>query len=226
MIDTTCPKCQRTLRTPDDSAGKFAKCPCGAKVQVSSRELPVAPITASPVSENSIFDDVGTLPPSQIEGPAGSGPYAVPASAVNAAGPVVQPDKSGLKSARVILIIVGLINLAMNLFLFANANKEVQELIAKGELGPNEAGVVEFLAKCLFGVFAGAGGVMIALGVLVYKMPRTCTVLGLLIYIGLSLLGLLLDPATAARGIIIKILIVVGLCKAVGTAFRIERTKV
>jgi hypothetical protein len=74
------------------------------------------------------------------------------------------------------------------------------------------------MVKLVAGGAAALGVIFIVLGVLVYKFPVPCTVAGLILYIVSTLGFAALDPTTLVRGIILKIIIVVGLFKSVQSA--------
>jgi hypothetical protein len=130
--------------------------------------------------------------------------------------------QSSLKQARVILILVGVLTLAVNLVLFLNIENEVQDLRRQhpGIVIPQDAIQT---ARLIYGGTAALGGVFIVLGIAVYAAPVVCTVIGLVLYLGGFAVFAVLDPENIHRGIIIKILIIVGLIKAVQAAAAYER---
>ena len=67
--------------------------------------------------------------------------------------------------------------------------------------------------------------VFVFLGISVYVFPVPCTVLGLVLYIGLIALAAVLDPTQIARGIIIKIVIIVAMVKSIGSAVAYQKEK-
>ena len=74
-------------------------------------------------------------------------------------------------------------------------------------------------------LWACVGAVFIALGVVVYRFPIPATVAGLVLYIGCIAVTAMMDPTMIARGIIVKILIIVGLFKAVQAAIESEKVQ-
>jgi hypothetical protein len=66
------------------------------------------------------------------------------------------------------------------------------------------------------------GVVFIVCAIVVYKYPVASTVTSLVLYLGAAAVYGVLDPTTLARGWWIKILIVVGLFKAVQAALAYE----
>lgn len=222
MNSTTCSNCGRTIRVDSEQTSGFAKCPCGAKVKLtdsssSSSSSNDYPITDQllPVGPTAGSNESGTESDQAL-----SSAYA-PTFTDGATHPAtisaVDPE---LKNAKWILIVVGLINVALYVFQIINAQSEVDKLIAAGEIPAEAAESFLIGIRIFLGLFAAAGAAMTILGFGVLRFPRTCTVLGLLIYLGVSGINLLLDPAGIGRGIIFKILIIFGLFKAVSSAFR------
>ena len=92
-----------------------------------------------------------------------------------------------LKSARWIMIFVGVLTIAINGFAFATTDgtldREVAELQAQGyEIDKAELANLSFSNKLLTGGFAATGVLFILLGILVYQFPVPCTVTGLVLY--------------------------------------------
>ena len=135
-----------------------------------------------------------------------------------------------LKSARWIMIFVGVVNIALNAFLYTNVDSqidaEVAELRQQGLVA--DPAVVEEArseSKLLAGGGVAVGVVFVFLGISVYVFPVPCTVLGLVLYIGLIALAAVLDPTQIARGIIIKIVIIVAMVKSIGSAVAYQKEK-
>ena len=129
-----------------------------------------------------------------------------------------------LKSARWIMIFVGVLTIAINGFAFATTDgtldREVAELQAQGyEIDEAELANLSFSNKLLTGGFAATGVLFILLGILVYQFPIPCTIAGLVLYIGAIGVGAWLNPLSVAQGLIVKIFIIVGLVKSVKSAF-------
>ncbi|WP_437229093.1 hypothetical protein SH661x_001252 [Planctomicrobium sp. SH661] len=136
-----------------------------------------------------------------------------------------------LRSARITMFAIGGITIAVNLLLalFAKSavdsqfEAEIRQLQNQGMVLDMEqvvllkADAVRSTQLSGFG-FAGMGVIFLVLGALVYKYPVPCTVLALILYLaGLAMTGLS-DPTLLARGIFIKIIIIVALAKAIQTA--------
>jgi hypothetical protein len=67
--------------------------------------------------------------------------------------------------------------------------------------------------------------VYVALGGYTHKKPLACIVSGLCLYVIVIILNAIADPATIARGPIVKILIIGYLIKGIKSAIEIERIK-
>jgi len=135
-----------------------------------------------------------------------------------------------LSSARGILMIVGLLTLAINGFIFVNVRKgvddEINKLLQQGLLVDQAtvAGVV-LENQIIYGVGVVLGIVFITLGGVVYKSPVLCVVSGLVLYVAANIGFGLLDPASIASGIIVKVLIVMGLVKSLQSALAYNSEK-
>lgn len=128
-----------------------------------------------------------------------------------------------LKTARWILIFVGVLTAGANCFFLINSessiNKQVVDLQQQGQIVDLDevAGILSY-NRILFGSLTALGVLFIVLGIMVYQFPVPCTVTGLVLYVGAAAVFGFLDPMTLASGLIIKILIVVGLIKSVKSA--------
>jgi hypothetical protein len=147
--------------------------------------------------------------------------------------------KKSLKSARRILIVIGILSLLANGVMFMLAEKMVDDQIEKErkQLGPgmvfDQQKIKEIrdsqikIQKLVSGGFVAVSIIFIMLGIMVYKAPVVCTVLGLVLYLAgwfipivLLFLGDEKEDASKAllSGIIIKIIIIVALIKAIQSA--------
>ncbi len=143
--------------------------------------------------------------------------------------------QSSLKQARGILIAIGVLSLLGNAVLFALSEKMVKDEIAaeKAKAGPgvqfDQAKLQEIeeqairINQLVAGFGALLGVIFIVLGVAVYRAPVACTVTGLVLYLAGNAIFGVLDPVTLAKGLIIKIIIIVCLVKAVQAAMAYER---
>ncbi len=119
-----------------------------------------------------------------------------------------------LSTAKWIMIVVGLLTVAVNIFLFLNAEAEVNTVMQQGQ-ADLDAGTLLLFVRVFYGGFILSGLVMITLGALVYQFPLASPIAGLVIYLLGIVIVALLDPLSLLRGIIFKILIISGLIKAI-----------
>lgn len=152
--------------------------------------------------------------------------------------------KQQLRKARWILIVLGVLQLIAGLFFVLGARamvkaqfeKELAPLKAQGQI-VDEQKLQELedsatKATQLLNLGGILGGIsFIFLGLLVYRFPIACTVTGLLLYIGLfagfafiSFMGDG-DGSVFVRGWLIRLLVIVGLFKAIQAALAYEKEK-
>jgi hypothetical protein len=135
-----------------------------------------------------------------------------------------------IRNARSILLVIGVLTLLLNGFLFSQAPDEVQVEIDK-QIKERPAGQVadpEKVAelkdewvratRAIYGGGAAFGLAFIVLGILAPKHPVPCTIGGLVLYIGGYAIFGYLDPSSLTQGILIKIIIVSALFKAMQAA--------
>jgi hypothetical protein len=141
-----------------------------------------------------------------------------------------------LKTARTTLIAVGVITLLANgvMALLAKGmvdkafEAEIRNMQQPGmvldqdQLNQLKQQAVTSTQLICFG-FAAVGLVFIGLGVFVNKAPVVCTAIGLVLYIAGWAITAVLDPTMIAKGIILKIIIIVALVKALQAAIAYQR---
>lgn len=141
-----------------------------------------------------------------------------------------------LNSARTILLVVGFLTVLVNgIFVFMaesmvdrQFDSELADLRRQGIEVDNDK-VEELRAesiqstKLINGVGLAIGVAFIVLGLKVKQYPVPMTITGLVLYLGSAAVFGLMDPTTLAKGFIIKILIIVGLFKAVQSAIAYEK---
>ncbi|MGI9428430.1 MAG: hypothetical protein ACR2NM_07225, partial [Bythopirellula sp.] len=152
--------------------------------------------------------------------------------AADGLGSLTQAARSKqLNSARTILIAIGILTVLVNgIFVFLakqmvddQFEQELSDLRQQGMV-VDESKVEELRSgaikatKLINGVGLAIGVAFIVLGVNVKKYPVPMTITGLVLYLGSAAVFGLMDPTTLAKGFIIKILIIVGLFKAVQAA--------
>ncbi len=124
-------------------------------------------------------------------------------------------NSGALGTAQVILILVGIVSIALNTFLFINAPDEVQKVMDGGDVRMSQEALLQFV-QTFYGVFIAIGVIMLLLGALIYQFPVFCPLAGLILYILAIVVSGILNPMTLIKGAIIKVLVIVALCKAVG----------
>lgn len=121
-----------------------------------------------------------------------------------------------LKSARGILIFVGvltmIVNLAVLFFLDAMIQKEFPDA------SPEEIQAIKDVTYIIQGGFVLLGAVFVVLGLLVYRYPVVTTVLGLVLYVAGAVLS-------GFQGIVLKIIIIYFLFRAVQAAFAYQKER-
>ena len=105
-----------------------------------------------------------------------------------------------IRQARNTLFIVGALQLAFGLVLFF-MNDDVAELLAGG---------------IIFLIFLG-------LGFWSQSKPQVAILLGLLVYLSLIILSAIIDPSTLARGVIVKVVIIIFLGKGLNSARELKK---
>jgi len=150
--------------------------------------------------------------------------------------------KKQLRTARWILVVVGVLQLIAGLFFIFNARslvqaqleKEIQTLRAQGMVVDQEElqELVDSTTRAtqLLNLGGVLGGIcLVFLGLLVYRFPVACTITGLLLYIGMFATFAFIsfmgdgDGSVFVRGWLIRILIIVALFKAIQAALAYEK---
>lgn len=152
--------------------------------------------------------------------------------------------KKQLRTARWILIVVGILQLIAGLFFVFNARglvkaqfeRELAPMRAQGaivdeqklkELEDSATNTTQLLN--LGGVLGGIS--LFSLGLLVYRFPVACTVTGLLLYIGMFAVFAFItfmsngDGSVFVKGWLIRLLIIAALFKAIQAALAYEKEK-
>ncbi len=143
-----------------------------------------------------------------------------------------------LKSARGILLGIGILTVLANLVYMALAesqvkaelDKEVQQLSQKG-MAVDRAKLAKIqndavtMTLMINGVTCGLGVVFILFGIFVNKYPVPITIAGLVLYIGAAAVFAFINPESLIQGIIIKVIIVAALVKSLQAALAYEREK-
>jgi len=158
-----------------------------------------------------------------------------PYSAPQASGQLPVEEGSGLKSlgqevrktslnkARWIMIVLGVIQIGIAIFLYFNTQGQIRDAERKGMIIDHD------VVRLLWFIIAGAGAIgsaFIGMGIFIYSYPVPFTIAGLVIYAGDQLLGVVLGgPEMITKGIVFKILIIAGLWQAIQAAQAYERER-
>ncbi len=154
-----------------------------------------------------------------------------------AVGSLAQSARSrDLTNARRIFILIGVLTVVVNGVEWGMAQDQVHEAFAAEVKAAETQGMVVdeekvarleastlSVARLVAGGAIGIGVVFIVLGTMVKKFPVVCTVMGLVLYVGAAAVFGMIDPSTLARGVIMKVIIVVFLAKAVQAAVVYQR---
>ena len=142
-----------------------------------------------------------------------------------------------LKTARGIMIVVGILTVGVNGVLFATTRQRVDHAIQEELKGPKARGFIVdqrileesrqhaiVLNQVISGSATALGVVFVILGIMVYTYPVPVTVLGLVLYIGRAAVFGFIDPTLHWRKAwLIKIIIVVALVKSVQAAIAYQK---
>jgi FtsH-binding integral membrane protein len=149
-----------------------------------------------------------------------------------------------LRSARIIMIIVGLLMSGANLFFALSAeamvDKEINDLRKSGmvfdeaKLKPFRDSAIRTTQLAAF-VFVGVGAIFFVLAAMIYKAPVPCTVTALVLYVGGWVASVAIaisntDDAkevgqAVASGWLVRILIIIALVKAVQAAIAYQKER-
>jgi hypothetical protein len=122
-----------------------------------------------------------------------------------------------LKEVRGILLVVGILTVIVNLIDLFSA----QSLLAK--VGRQD---LLRLVYIIDGSFITAGALFIVFGLIIHQFPVPVTVLSLVLYVGANAVSLIIFPdqlKTVGAGFFIRIVIIVALIKAIGTAVAYQK---
>lgn len=124
-----------------------------------------------------------------------------------------------LRTARWILIIVGIICVAGNIFAYYLLEGEIKKL--GGNVDLEKIKIFQYL---VYGSVA-IGALFVVMGIFVYQFPVPITLTGLILYIVIAFGPALFNPETIFHGILLKILIIAGLLRAFQAAQAYERQR-
>ena len=152
-------------------------------------------------------------------------------------GSLAQASRSkALGQTRAILIGIGILTVLVNGFQFAMAEglvkseieKEVQKLLQQGMVAdPAQVKELEDASvrtvRLLRGGLVALGALFIVFGVVVKRFPVPITVVSLVLYVGTAAVFAVLDPSSVAKGLVMKVIVVVLLAKSIQTAIAYQR---
>jgi hypothetical protein len=142
-----------------------------------------------------------------------------------------------LRSARVIFILIGVLTLIgfainigtleMQVDMAIKAEMKSQNL-SESDVDPQSVAAarqaIKRVAYLIIGGMAAMAVVYFVLAALVSRHPIPVTVSGLVIFLASAAIFAVIDPTTLVQGIIIKILIIIGLIKAVSAAIAYQKS--
>lgn len=144
-----------------------------------------------------------------------------------------------LRAARVTLFVLGFLHLGTAVLLYSVSDftadiflKEQMDEV-KQILGPDgkiDESIIYKQRQSIYPliyitsiIISCMSGAFLFLGCLVYKFPIASTTIALVFYVGITLIGIISDPAMACRGMFLNITILVFLWRGVRAAFEYER---
>jgi predicted RND superfamily exporter protein len=134
-----------------------------------------------------------------------------------------------LKQARNILLAIGVLTILVNAFLLANVRNEAKHVIGGMPGGPAEIQRLEDhvvrVGAAIYGAVIFLGILFVVFGLIVRFYPVPITIISLILYVGAAAIFAVLDPTTLAQGAIFKVIIIVGLAKAIQSAVAFERER-
>jgi hypothetical protein len=144
-----------------------------------------------------------------------------------------------LKSAGIVLLIIGALMAVIHVVLFIRTPIEVAQEIDKqlAPLGGRNSFQVDkvklkqieqFALMFGYAVYAGAALIGVALvvcGLLIKKYPVVTSILGLALYVVFQLIFTMINPAFLIQGILFKIIIIIALINAIKAAVAYERER-
>jgi hypothetical protein len=151
-------------------------------------------------------------------------PYKPPvAETLKPLGSLAQAARGNeLKRAQRILIAVGVLTMAVNGFGLFNLPNEIQQAIQQNPVAPADVEEMRQAMRIegylLYGLPVLLGVLFVVFGVIIKQFPVPIVITSLVVYIlAIAAFGLL-DPATLIQGPIVKIVVILGLFRAIKAA--------
>jgi hypothetical protein len=143
-----------------------------------------------------------------------------------------------LNIAQRILFTVGILTILINLAQFGaieaaveqSMNAQAQKVIAQGKrIDPVKFAQIKKSAvqigQLTAGGFVGIGVLYVVFGLILHRFPVPVTIVALSVYVGLTVIMLMIDPAHTAGRVIFRVIIIVALVKAVQAAIAYQRQR-
>src|SRR5712691_4502338 len=205
--------------------GEWMSCP-GCQLRHTRRPDGLCPRCKQPVDGAAAAADMAAA---EVPADPMGAPPAAPSSALRM-GNLAQSARGGtLKSARGIMLFVGIMSALANAFFYSQ--EEIDKELKK--LGPgfvvDQAKLSELKGQAVRATrLINGGGVMlglvfIACAALVQRHPVPVTITALALYLGGNAIFGFINPASLAAGFVVKIFIVIGLFKAVQAAIAYQK---
>jgi predicted Zn finger-like uncharacterized protein len=227
----SCPSCHAQMKVLSEHSGRKVQCPQCKHVFLApagAAEAGVAP--GLPPEAPRPGDEHVHVPRSPYAGERGAEGFADE-------GAEPPPKKLGslaqaargqqLRVARIILALLGVLMIGVAIYTYAAAENLIRDAVRQ-KFGPGAIPHPDDikLVRTLSIVDMGLGGVYIVLAMIVYMYPVAVTVTGLVLYVTTQLIFAAAFGITALlQGLIFKILIVVGMAKAIQAAIAYEKER-
>jgi hypothetical protein len=137
-------------------------------------------------------------------------------------GSLAQKERAKqLKNARTIMFVVAVVLVLSMILDWVMVENEID----KAGLGAAERDRVYRIMYIVTGFYAGLTVMYVTFGFLVKQYPVPITIIGLVVFIALQAALMVFDETAWRKGIVIKVIVVVGLAKAIqaGIAYEAER---
>jgi hypothetical protein len=135
-----------------------------------------------------------------------------------------------IRQAQILLVIIGILTLAVNGFMFANTENEIDQELKKAGINRamfprDKLDEVRRFCYTVYGAGIGIGAFFLLMGAIVKTAPVPVTIVSLVVYVLANIAFIFLNPENLAQGVVIKIVIIIGLIKAIQAAVAYEREK-
>lgn len=134
-----------------------------------------------------------------------------------------------LKQARNILLAIGVLTILVNVFLLANVRNGAKRVIVGVPGSPAQIQELEDhvvrVGAAIYGAVIFLGILFVVFGLTVKFYPVPITIISLILYVGAAAIFAVLNPTSLAQGAIIKVIIIIGLAKAIQSAVAFERER-